>query len=270
VILLVLLAAVWVVVLAPTVWRRMKERGGVVSIDHFHHQLELLEHAGPKIVTPAYRLRSAGSEAPVGVASARPKLVLLRAVEDGQSADIEDVDGSQYARVGVIQSPQPSTNPEETETELAAHRRQQARHRCTFFLRLLVAAAITTGVIGALPNMRLAWIFTGITGIAALSLVGLVAYAREIEGHRQQRTPVASPRHQRAEPLQAEVPPEEAQFGARSYAWEETFWGDELSDDELLADEILPLGAAQAGFPGAWDEEEEWEEEPLRRASGGR
>jgi hypothetical protein len=58
----------------------MKERGGVVSIDHFHHQLELLEHAGPKIVTPAYRLRSAGSEAPVGVASARPKLVLLRAV----------------------------------------------------------------------------------------------------------------------------------------------------------------------------------------------
>ena len=29
--------------------------------------------------------------------------------------------------------------------------------------------------------MRLAWVFTGLTGLAALALVGLIAYAREIE-----------------------------------------------------------------------------------------
>src|ERR1039458_5626890 len=57
VILLVLVAVLWVVVLAPSVWRRFSERHGAGSIDHFHHQLELLEHAGPKLVTPAYRLR---------------------------------------------------------------------------------------------------------------------------------------------------------------------------------------------------------------------
>ena len=89
---------------------------GVGSVDHFHHQLELLEHAGPKLVAPAYRLRSARSEAnSAAVASSRPKLVLLRAVQDGQAADIDDVDGAHYARVGVIEPPEPPVSPAQTE-----------------------------------------------------------------------------------------------------------------------------------------------------------
>jgi hypothetical protein len=256
VILLILVAALWVVVLTPSVWRRIKERGGVVSIDHFHHQLELLEHAGPKIVSPAYRLHSAGSDSSLDLASTRPKLVLLREVEDGQSADIEDVDGSQYARVGVIQSPQPSLSPAQTETGLAAHRRQQARHRCTFFLRLLAAAAISSGIVGVLPTMRLAWIFTGVTGFGALALVGLVAYAREMEGQRRPR--VRATELYRDDPRDANVPQVEPTAEA------------DLLDDASWDDEVWPSDAAQAGFPGAWDEEEEWVDEPLRRASGGR
>ena len=77
VILLVLVAVLWVVVLAPTALRRIRERGGVGSVDHFHHQLELLEQAGPKLVAPAYRLRAGRSETnSPAVVSSRPKPVL--------------------------------------------------------------------------------------------------------------------------------------------------------------------------------------------------
>ena len=127
--------------------------GGVGSVDHFHHQLELLEHAGPKLVAPAYRLRAGRSGAnSSAAASSRPKLVLLRAVSDGQAADIDDVDGARYARVGVIEPPEPPVSAAQTHAELAGYRRQQARQRCTFVLRLLAAAAVSTGILGALPS----------------------------------------------------------------------------------------------------------------------
>ena len=58
-ILLVLVVILWLLVLAPSLYRRFSERDSVGSIDHFHHQLNLLEHAGPKLVIPAYRLHSA-------------------------------------------------------------------------------------------------------------------------------------------------------------------------------------------------------------------
>jgi hypothetical protein len=220
VVLLVLVAVLWVAVLAPSAWRRISERGGVGSVDHFHHQLQLLEHAGPKLVTPAYRLQTSGENSAVGIASARPKLVLLRPVDDGQTADIDDVDGAHYERVGVIESPQPALSAAQTDTQLAAYRRQQARQRCTLTLRLLAAAAITSGIVGVLPALRLAWIFTGLTGIAALALVGLIGYAREVEGQRRQR------RSRRPAPV--------------------------VSRDDRYD---RPIRAAQSGFPGAWDQE---------------
>jgi hypothetical protein len=244
VILLVLVAVLWVVVLAPSLWRRIRERGGVGSVDHFHHQLELLEHAGPKLVDPAYRLRSAGS-GNSATPSSHPKLVLLRAVQAGQAADIEDVDGAHYARVGVIERPEPPGSPTQTDAELAAYRRQQARHRCTFVLRLLAGVAITTGILGVLPAFRLAWIFTGITGIAALALAGLIASAREVEGQRGQ---------------------------SRSRPW--AYRAREATVVAEGGPEVLS-GAAQAGFPGAWDEDDEDDIEyaefaPQRRhATGG-
>jgi hypothetical protein len=252
VILLVLVAVLWVVVLAPSVLRRIRERGGVGSVDHFHHQLELLEHAGPKLVTPAYRLRSAGSGRSAATPS-RPKLVLLRAVDDARAADIEDVDGAHYARVGVIQRPEPPLSPAQTDAELAAYRRQQARQRCTLVLRLLVGAALTTGILGALPALRLAWIFTGITGIAALALAGLIAYAREVEGQRRQ----PRPRPQASSSWDYGVP--------------EIRTVDEFDDEPAVIS-----GAARAGFPGAWDEDQDDEEDlgyaefqPQRRAATG-
>jgi hypothetical protein len=237
VILLVLIAVLWVVVLAPSVVRRFTEREGAGSIDHFHHQLQLLQHAGPKSVNPAYRLHTAHpgvreDGSPHDHESSRPSLVLLRAVGDGQSADIDDVDGAHYERVGVIEGPEPSVSPAQTKAGLAAYRRQQARQRCTLVLRLLTAAAISTGILGFLPSLRLAWVFTGLTGLAALGLIALIAYARDVEGQRRERP---RPRHA---------------------------FRDERYDDELPSHR-----AAQAGLPGAWDAEDE---APLRRASAGR
>jgi hypothetical protein len=215
VILLVLLVVVWVVVLAPGVLRRLGERRRGGSIDHFHHQLQLLEHAGPKLVAPAYRLGSTQSTHSAEPASSRPKLVLLRPVGDGQSADIDDVDGTRYARVGVIESPESPTTVAQTHAGLAAYRRQQARQRCTLVLRLLTGVAILTGILGAMPSFHLAWIVTVVTGLAALGLVGLIAYARDVEDQRRRRPRPTAP-HGRVRP---------------------------------------PPAPASAGYPGGWDDE---------------
>ncbi len=240
-ILLVLVVVLWIAVLAPSAWRRRSERKGVGSIDHFHHQLELLEHAGPKIVAPAYRLHTAfpggGPVETSGVEvddSSRPKLVLLRPTDDEDLADIDGDDGCHYERVGVLEAPEPPACPTETRAELAAYRRQQSRQRCTLLLRGLTGVAGFTAVLGAFPGLHLAWIFTGITGLAALGLVGLIGYAREIETQRRSQRAAAMLRQQ---------------------------WSDE--DDA----EFVPP-AAVAGLPGAWDEEYDDFDYPQQVASG--
>ena len=207
-ILLVLVALLWMAVLAPSAWRKFSERQGVGSIDHFHHQLQLLEHAGPKTVAPAYRLHTAspgGGPAPSvpAVADAsRPKLVLLRPTEDETAADVDDSEGVHYERVGVLDRPEPACLPE-VGSNLPVYRREQARRRCTTFLRCLCGVAISTGLIGIFPGMHLAWIFTGLSGLAALGLVGLMAYAREIEAQRRAR----HARVRRARPVPSSPPP---------------------------------------------------------------
>ncbi len=222
-ILLVLVVGLWIAVLAPSAWRRRVERQNVGSIDHFHHQLELLEHAGPKLVAPAYRLNTATpggrrgeSYSPVGGDISRPKLVLLRPTDDEESADVDGVDGCHYERVGVLQGPAEPTCPSQTRGELLAYRRQESRLRCTVLLRVLAGMAVSTGLLGMVPTLRLAWIFTALTGLSALALVGLIAYAKELEELQRTRQ------------------------GARAHS--------NFGDAPVA-------GAATAGYPGAWDEE---------------
>jgi len=219
VILLVLVVLLWVGVLAPSAWRRFREREGVGSIDSFHHQLQLLEHASPKTVAPAYRLHtavpgSAGLSDGQTADPSRPKLVLVRPTDDRAAADIDGTDGAHYERVGVLDRPEPVCLPD-TSADLAVYRRQVARRRCTVLLRCLVGVSISTGLIGMFPGMHLAWVFTALSGLAALGLVGLIGYARELEAQQRMR--------------QGRV--------AR-----------EVHSDS-------PLDQATAGYPGAWDDD---------------
>ena len=192
-ILLVLIVLLWVAVLAPSAWRRLSERQGVGSIDHFHHQLQLLEHAGPKTVAPAYRLHTAlpggqpdETSVDLSIDSSRPKLVLLRPTEDAAAADIDGGDGAHYERVGVLDRPEPACLPQ-VMVALPSMRREQARRRCTMLLRCLVGVAISTALVGVFPGMHLAWVFTGLSGLAALSLIGLMGYAKELEAEQARR-----------------------------------------------------------------------------------
>ena len=229
-ILLILVVFLWVAVLAPSAWRRFGERQGVGSIDHFHHQLQLLEHAGPKTVAPAYRLHTAlpgdgpaEASAPA-VDSSRPKLVLLRPTDDAAAADVDDGDGAHYERIGVLDRPEPVCVPE-VSADLSAFRREQARRRCTMLLRCLCGVAISTGLIGMWPGMHLAWIFTVLSGLAALGLVGLMAYAKELE---------AEQRRHRSRPETAL-----GLFGGEGH-----------------------VDPATSGYPGAWDDDDDHNEEP--------
>lgn len=225
-ILLIVVVLVWVAVLAPGAWRRFGERQGVGSIDHFHQQLRLLEHAGPKTVAPAYRLHTAlpGQRAPEaatdhGVDSSRPKLVLLRPTEDASASDVDGDDGCHYERVGVLDRPDPVCVPDQL-VPPPSLRREQGRQRCTLLLWGLGGTAVVTGLIGLVPSLHLAWVFTGLTGLAALGLVGLMAYAKELEAERSRR------RQTRQTPGPGGLPVEEH---------------------------------ASAGYPGAWDDDDFYE-----------
>ncbi len=234
-ILLVLVVLLWVAVLAPSAWRRFGERQGVGSIDHFHHQLQLLEHAGPKTVAPAYRLHTAvpgqgsAESSATGTDASRPKLVLLQATADANAADVDDDDGTHYQRVGVLDRPEPACVPD-VSADLPALRREQARRRCTVLLRCLCGVALSTGLIGMFPGFHLAWVFTGVAGVAALGLVGLMAYARELEAEQERRQ-------------------------ARRLASSRSGPGDPA------------VAPAAAGYPGAWDEDDYGDEYEVPRTA---
>jgi hypothetical protein len=216
------------VVLVPSALRRRAEKQGDGSIDHFHHQLQLLEHAGPKLVEPAYRLHTAlpGADCAPAVTSEfayrRPQLTLVRPLGGDYGDDPLATEAEQYERLGQVSSPDPAISGAVARAELAVHRRQEARRRCNFILRVLVVSTLTTGIIGVFSVARLAWIGTGVFALASLALIGLIGYARELEMQRRQRRPLARQTHYEDE-----------------YEYE-------YVDDTA--------GLAEAGFPGAWDD----------------
>jgi hypothetical protein len=138
----------------------------------------------------------------------------LRPTDDAATADVDGDDGSHYERVGVLDRPEPVCLPD-VGVALPTMRREQARRRCTMLLRCLGGVAVSTGLIGLFPGMHLAWVFTGLSGLAALGLVGLMAYAKELEAEQDRRRS----RH-------------------------------EVLDPARRSDET-----ATAGYPGAWDDD---------------
>ena len=102
------------------------------------------------------------------------------------AADVDGGDGAHYERVGVLDRPEPVCLPD-VSVASRSFRRERARRRCTMLLRCLGGVAISTALIGVFPGMHLAWVFTGISGLTALGLVGLMAYAKELEAEQARR-----------------------------------------------------------------------------------
>jgi hypothetical protein len=75
----------------------------------------------------------------------------------------------------------------EAGADLRGLRRDQARRRFSILLRCLGGVAVSTFIIGLWPGMHLAWIFTALTGLPALALLGLMAYANELKEERRRR-----------------------------------------------------------------------------------
>ena len=178
-ILLGLVAVLWVAVLAPSVWRRFGERQGVGSIDSFHHQLQLLEHAGPKTVAPAYRLHTALPGGPL--TRSHPVARGQLAAQARPAPTDRRCDGSGRGRRRGVPL-RASRRPRPARAGLPARRRGRPPCRSAGSRRAAASACccvVSAGspfpplIIGLLPGMHLAWIFTALTGLGALALVAL-------------------------------------------------------------------------------------------------
>ena len=166
------------------------------------------------------------------------KLVLLRPTDDEGQPTSTATTAATTSGWACSRPPSPRLCQAETRAELAAYRRLQARERCTMLLRCLTGVAITTGVLGVFPGMHLAWIFTGLSGVALLALVALIGYAREIEVQFERE-------RRRSGPAFTSL---EVDSSGNFYDYED-----------------VAVGAAEAGYPGAWDDYE-----LPRQAAGGR
>jgi len=86
--LLIILAVLWIAVLAPTGFRRLRDRQTNHSIEAFHSGYESLSHRGEYVVDPAYKLYDEGSAQPPPEPEEEitPRLPRLRLVAPNETA----------------------------------------------------------------------------------------------------------------------------------------------------------------------------------------
>jgi hypothetical protein len=186
-VLVVVIAVAWLVILVPSFLRRRGVSGESDSISHFHEQLRILEHSAPMpIVAPAYRLRGADGEriecapdslAPVlAVVGARdlPKPALAFLAEEREAAPDD--------------APVAATAPTaESRQRADAHNRRLARQRRRDTLCVLVLAVTSSFMIGFLPGAGVAWVATGIFGMALVAYVALLVHLRRLAEERERK-----------------------------------------------------------------------------------
>jgi uncharacterized membrane protein YuzA (DUF378 family) len=162
--------------------------------------------------------------------SSRPTLVLLRPTDDARTADVDDNEGRHFQRVCVLDRPE-SVYGAGAGAGLPAYRRELARRRCTVLLAGLAGVALITGLMGTAPGMQLAWIFTGLSGLAALGLVGLMAYAKAVETELRLRRARAWTRERE----DFSVPDERFADGAHDQGAYQGTWHDEVVEVRAAA-----------------------------------
>ena len=200
VVLVVVIAVVWLVILAPGFLRRRSASGETDSISHFHQQLRVLEHSAPKpIVAPAYRLRGADGSvgADVDARSPSPVLTVVGARDLPRPAlaflaeDHGEIDPEPVApRVGVPDGegapfgPPAAADPRRR-TDAETRRLTRQRRRDT--LCVLVLALLLSFMIGFVPGASVAWVATGIFGAALCAYVTLLVHLRRQAEERERK-----------------------------------------------------------------------------------
>jgi hypothetical protein len=199
---LLFLVVVWLVVLGPSVLRRVREGRGneVDSVGTFHRELRILEHASPPFVPPAYRLR--GGSAPAGAAGAPP----LRAKPVLRLVNGEPLPPPALAFLGHQPAGEPHpgssgrpdsaargvdrdrgaapTAPVTARREPDARRRVRQRRRDT--LVVLLGVTFCSMVAGAF-GVGGAWVLAVLAGLSATAYVGLLANLRARAEERERK-----------------------------------------------------------------------------------
>ena len=221
--LLILIAALWIAVLAPGLYKRFSQGRPTESIDDFHYQLHLLERTGPKLVAPAYRLESVepgGRDASQGLPTVSSKpgigtLVLLP----------PPVGSQRLGTSGGADSPSdPFSNPSSFSQQgtgdmarwdadrprLVARsadpiRRQLARSRRRNVVGTMFGLFIFTGLLGTVHSLRIMWVVTAMTGLALCAYGALVTYAQRLTLENRRHAAVASEIGQRWDATRSDI-----------------------------------------------------------------
>jgi hypothetical protein len=214
VILLILVALLWIAVLAPGVITRFSERRSAGSIDSFHNRLHLLERTGPKLIAPAFRLgRTQPSPLAVGdpLGTDRPSLKLLETALPESEADqmgehtvlvsgiassVSEGRGDDFVSpsVRMLDGPSlgtlPRTDLEELPSEVVVvtpevvseRGRSRAARRRRDVVTVLALTTVLSGLLGVVPSLRMALIGTACAGVLLLSYVALAVFAVSSSG----------------------------------------------------------------------------------------
>jgi hypothetical protein len=208
-VILLILVGAWVVFLVPALLKRGFERRPTASIESFHHQLDLLERTGLKLVTPAFRLQTARSGtglAPcqsgypaVSSMPGAPNLVLLP--PNDELADPYP----EYPAYEEYSEPAPEHHPHHRMVE--PRRRARARRRRNT-VGALGVTVVMTGLLGILNPLHPLWMLTIAAGAALFAYVSLAIYAQALMAEQwraaRQRQTVAESLHS-GEPIQRVV-----------------------------------------------------------------
>ncbi len=209
---LLFLVVVWLVVLGPSVLRRVRDRREteVESVGTFHRELRILEHASPPLVPPAYRLRGSASSGPSAPAlRAKPVLQLVNGEplpapalaflgkdpgnrpagrEDDRVAGPDHVlEGHGLPGHGLEDTrPRPVEHRQQPRREHEVRRLVRQRRRDT--LAILLVVTVLSMIAGAL-GLGGAWILALVAGLSAVAYVWMLVnlHARADERERKLR-----------------------------------------------------------------------------------
>lgn len=215
VVLVIIIAAGWIVILGPSILKRRSHGGtGISSISNFHRQLRVLEHSGQKpIMAPAYRLHAVGGEGPsrsgppypevsavpvltvVGAKELpRPALAFLgepsgdpedgrrsagppsHAAAVGTGGAIDEFDQGE----GLWDAAPPARSPD-------MHARHLARRRRRDTLGVLAAVFLLSFMVGFIPGAAVIWSVTALSGVALVAYVALLVQMRRLAEERERK-----------------------------------------------------------------------------------